>query len=146
MINKIIKKCSFLVILAFILFSSQFILIKTAPNACADTNLWDSQEGIKDIGQNSFGGENPKDIREITANIIKVFLSILGIIFVVLILLAGYKYMTAQGNDDKVNEAISQIKTGIIGLVIILASYAITSYMMDCVLDITSGSTVWMCK
>ncbi len=47
---------------------------------------------------------------------------------------------------EKIGEAMSQIKAGVIGLIIIVASYAITSYLTDCVLDITTKNSIWMCK
>jgi di/tricarboxylate transporter len=116
----------------------------------ADSKLWDMQKqsGIGIIGQEAFGGETPRDVREITVLIIKVFLGFLGIIFLVLIISAGFKYMTSAGNEEKIKEALDQIKAGVIGLIIILVSYAVTSYLTDCVFEITNRGrdSAWMCN
>ncbi|MDD5291180.1 MAG: pilin [Patescibacteria group bacterium] len=126
--------------LALVQFSSP------SPAQAAESNLWKNQTGAQIIGGQAFGDETPRDVREITVLVIKVFLGFLGLIFLVLIISAGFKYMTAAGNEEKITEAMSQIKTGVIGLIIIMASYAITSYLTTCVFNITKpGSTVWMC-
>ncbi len=52
-------------------------------------------------------------------------LSLLGIIFIILIILGGIQWMTAGGNEDQVKKAQSRIKNAVIGLVITLSAYAI---------------------
>jgi len=136
----------FCLVLAITLIAVNLITL----DAQADSSLWDNQEGLgnsNQVGQ-AFGEDDgtPKDIREIVALVISVFLQFLGIIFVALIVMAGFNYMTSQGNEEKIEKALSQIKTGVIGLVIIMSAYAITTYMTDCVLDITTKDSTWMCK
>jgi len=141
-----ITKINFWLILLLTIFLAQIILIQTIlPVQAAESALWEMQEGKTEIG-GKFGGETPLDIRLIAARIVKIFIGFLGIIFVFLIVFAGFKWMMAGGNEEKINEAKDQIKTGIIGLIIIFAAYSITSYLTDCILDITTGSTSWMCK
>jgi len=116
------------------------------PEVCAGS-LLDSQEGLDDIGREAFGtGGNALDIRLITARVVKVFISFMGLIFLILLILAGWKYMNSRGNEEKVTEALTQIKSAIIGLVIIVAAYVIASFVTDCVMDIASDSSVWNCK
>jgi len=71
------------------------------------------------------------DVRETAARIINVALSFLGIIAVVIVLLGGFKYMIAGGNEDKTAEAKKLIVSGIIGLAIILSAWAITSFVIS---------------
>jgi len=80
------------------------------------------------------GGD--RDVREVAVDIVKYLMTFLGIIAVVVILLGGFKWMTAGGNEDKVGEAKSLIMAGIIGLIIILAAFAIVTF----VIDITSSA------
>lgn len=81
-----------------------------------------------------------RDLRASIASIINVFLSVLGIIAVVIILLGGFKWMTAQGNEEKTDEAKKLIGAGVIGLVIILAAYAIASFVLTNLNEATGGS------
>ncbi|MFA5937366.1 MAG: hypothetical protein WC822_05850 [Candidatus Paceibacterota bacterium] len=60
--------------------------------------------------------------------IINVALGLLGIIAVVIILIAGFKWMTAGGNEEQVTEAKARITQGVIGLAVILSAYAIASF------------------
>lgn len=71
------------------------------------------------------------DIRQTAARIINVALGFLGIIAVVIVLLGGFKYMIAGGNEEKTSEAKKLIVSGIIGLAIILSAWAITSFVIS---------------
>ena len=75
-------------------------------------------------------GLGAKDPRAVAAQVINIILGFLGIVAVVIILLGGFKWMTAGGNEDKVGEARKLITAGIIGLIIILASFAIASFVL----------------
>jgi hypothetical protein len=65
----------------------------------------------------------------IIAAIIRAILSLLAAIFLVLMILSGFKWMTAAGNEEQVKKAQETIKSALIGLVIVLAAYAITYYV-----------------
>jgi len=83
------------------------------------------------------GGD--RDVREVAVSIVKYLMTFLGIIAVVVILLGGFKWMTAGGNDDKVGEAKSMIVAGAIGLVIILAAFAIVTFVIKIGTDALNG-------
>lgn len=68
-------------------------------------------------------------IEVLVAKIIQIVLGLLAIIFLVLTILAGFRWMTAAGNEEEVKKAQATIKATIIGLVIILAAYAITYFI-----------------
>jgi len=53
-------------------------------------------------------------------------LAFTGVIFIILIIYAGFLWMTAKGNESQVEKAQSILKTSIIGVVIIGMSYALT--------------------
>ncbi|MDD2257751.1 MAG: hypothetical protein PHN91_00310 [Patescibacteria group bacterium] len=61
--------------------------------------------------------------------VVNVVLGILGVIFLVLTILAGIKWMTAGGNDAKVKEAQGSITKAVTGLLIIISSYAIWMFI-----------------
>lgn len=63
-------------------------------------------------------------------SLINVLLGLLGVVAVVIILIAGFKWMTAGGNDDKVSEARKMLFAGIIGLAIILSAWAIARFVL----------------
>ncbi len=71
--------------------------------------------------------------------VIKAFLSVLGILFIVLILMGGFNWMTAQGEEEKVRKAQNTIKRAIVGLIIMVAAYAITNFVFENLNDIETG-------
>jgi cytochrome bd-type quinol oxidase subunit 2 len=75
------------------------------------------------------GYDSNVTIGSVVALVIKTFLGLLGVIFVFLIVLAGYNWMTAAGDEEKINKAKDTIKAAIIGLIIIVAAYSITYFV-----------------
>lgn len=82
-------------------------------------------------------GLGDRDPRAIAASVIRVLLGFLGVIAVVIILLGGFKWMTAGGNDEKVGEARKLIIQGIVGLIIILAAFGISTFVINSLLSTT---------
>ena len=78
------------------------------------------------------------DVRVTVARIIRVAMSLLGIIAVVIILIGGFTWMTAGGNDEKVGEAKKWIFSGIIGLAIILSAYGIATFVINSLVNATT--------
>lgn len=64
-------------------------------------------------------------------SIIAAFLTLVGVIFLVLTIYAGYLWMTAGGEEKKIEQAQSYLKNGVIGMVIALAAAGITKFVMD---------------
>ena len=64
-------------------------------------------------------------LTDYVGNIISVFLGLLGSIFVILIVYGGYIWMTAAGNDEKITRAQQIIKSAVIGILVLVAVYAI---------------------
>jgi len=79
------------------------------------------------------------NLMTIIGNIINVALGFLGVVFLVIILYAGFLWMTAGGEEEKVKKAKSLIFQGIIGLVIIVAAYAISSFVMGSLYNATQN-------
>ncbi|MBD3311351.1 MAG: hypothetical protein GF349_02540 [Candidatus Magasanikbacteria bacterium] len=75
----------------------------------------------------SLGTEN---LQVTISRVINIALSLLGIIAVVIILIGGFQWMTAGGNDEKVANARKIIFAGIIGLAIILSAWAIARFVL----------------
>ncbi len=71
----------------------------------------------------------------IIGTIIGVFFSILGIIFLGIVLYAGYLWMTAGGEEEKVERAKKWLINGTIGLVITLSAYSISAFIINALTD-----------
>lgn len=75
-------------------------------------------------------GLGQQDVRTTISRIINVALGLLGIVAVVIILIGGFEWMMAGGNEEKVGEAKKRILAGVIGLAIILSSYALAKFVL----------------
>ncbi|HAZ29017.1 MAG TPA: hypothetical protein DCY48_04580 [Candidatus Magasanikbacteria bacterium] len=67
--------------------------------------------------------------------VIKALFSFIGIIFLSLMVYAGYLWMTARGKEDQVEKAQEIIRTSIIGLIIAVGAYSITSFIVPRILE-----------
>ena len=67
----------------------------------------------------------------IVVNLINLVLGFLALIAVVIILIGGFEWMTAGGNDDKVKTAQNRLKYGLIGLVIIFVAWGVVTYVLS---------------
>jgi len=77
------------------------------------------------------------DPRTIVGRIINLALTFLGVIAVVIIIIGGFKWMTAGGNEDKVSEAKKLLGAGVIGLVIVLAAWALATFIINSIYTAT---------
>jgi len=66
---------------------------------------------------------------QVIGAIITAFLSLLGIIFIILILYGGYTWMTAAGDEQKLGKAKDTITRAIIGLILVAGSFAVWQFV-----------------
>lgn len=89
-----------------------------------------------------FGGSvglGSRDLRSIITSIIQVVLGFLGLALVVLVAYAGYILMTANGDSEKVQKGKKTIVTALVGLLIVLSSYAIVSFVLKNISESTGS-------
>lgn len=83
-------------------------------------------------------GLQASDPRAVAARIINVALGFLGIIAVVIVLYGGFMWMTAAGNEERISKAKQILTAGVIGLVIIVMAWAIASYVVKTLMNVTN--------
>lgn len=116
------KKITLIIILSLVTISLNFSLAGAAIPAPADR--------LKNVGKQA-GFEQAKGLPETVGGIIRTFLTILGVIFMIYIVHAGYLWMIARGEEEKIIKAKAIIRGSIVGLLIILAAYAITAFVVN---------------
>src|SRR3989338_7576776 len=89
--------------LAFLLLAN-LLIVQTGPVFAGDANdLWGNSEVKTNFKLNSgLPAEVNNDPRVIVAQIIREVLGFLGILAVIIILYAGFKWMTSGGSEDKI--------------------------------------------
>ncbi len=67
---------------------------------------------------------------DLVGQVVNAFFAVVGIILIVLMIHAGYLWMTARGNEDQVMKAKDQIRQAIVGFIILAGAYAITYFVL----------------
>jgi len=113
-------------ILTLLLILPYFVF--AAPNATLNT--------LEAVGVTSGGYVAAEDTSaaKFAGTVVGAFLSLLGVIFLILMLYGGYNWMIAHGDEQKVTKAKDTIRTAIIGLIIILSAFAIYFFVWDKIL------------
>ncbi|HTW97013.1 MAG TPA: IPT/TIG domain-containing protein [Candidatus Methylomirabilis sp.] len=96
-----------------------------------------------DVGTN-FGatlGLPSADPRLIASRIIQIALGFLGIIAIGLIIYGGFLWMTAAGNEDRVDTAKRVLISAVIGLIIILSAFGIATFVLNNLLQAVGGGS-----
>ncbi len=65
----------------------------------------------------------------VIATILGGFMGLLGVTFLILMVLAGFRWMNSGGNEETIKKAQETIKNSIIGLILVLAAWAITFFI-----------------
>lgn len=71
--------------------------------------------------------------------IINAALGILGAIFLGLTFYAGYLWFTAGGDEEKTTKAKGYLYNSLIGLIIVLASYGLSRFVVTSIISATFG-------
>ena len=87
------------------------------------------QDAATGVGNVNPGAET--DLNGLIATIINIVFGIIGVIAVIMIIIGGVNYTMSQGDSTKVQKAKNTILYGIIGLVVVLLSFAIVNFVLS---------------
>jgi hypothetical protein len=77
-------------------------------------------------------------LTEMIGRVINWALSFLGIIFLLWLLVGGFEWMTAGGNEEKVKKAKMILGTAISGLVIVFIAYSLAYIITQSLIEASS--------
>lgn len=97
--------------------------------------------GTAEVNAGLGGSLSSADPREIIGRIINIALGFLGVVAVGFIAYAGFLWMTSNGEEERVSKAKMIMRNGVIGLVIILASWGIATFVISRLSDATGGGS-----
>ncbi len=70
------------------------------------------------------------DLASVILNIINYVLAIVGVIALAYLIFGGFKYITAGGNEDSVDDAKAIIRNAIIGIIVIGVAAAAVNFVI----------------
>lgn len=99
----------------------------------ANAGLGDAFGSIQETVGNKAGYKTSgqAELPDIISNVISIVLSLLGVIFVGLLIYSGITWMTAGGQEEKVTQAKGTLKQAIIGLIVVLGAYALSYFIIN---------------
>ncbi len=123
--SKFIKSFLSIVFLTSVFILPHFALAIDAPG-----------DKLFNVGENAGYNTRARDasLPAIVGEIIAVALTLLGIIFLALMVYAGVLWMIAAGNEDKVTRSKDTMRRAAIGLIIVVGSYAISQFVIYSIL------------
>jgi hypothetical protein len=133
-VREALKKSAIVLSTAWLAFSCNVVL---AADPFGNT-------GLQDVGKEVYGSqgdaEKAGNLTTLIGSLIKSAISLLGIVFLILIVYAGYLWMTARGDEKVVSKAKDTLQRAIIGLIIVVAAYAITTFLFTRISGAATGS------
>jgi len=111
-----------------IIISGLFLWVGQEVSAQDAGSLIMSNLGLTREGAGLAAVTQPVDV---VAKVIQGALGLVAIIFFIMIVIAGFRWMTAGGNEETVTNAKKNISNAVIGLVVILFSYAVTYFVFN---------------
>ncbi len=128
--KKFFKNLIIIIFVAVLFFASTGFVM--AQNTVSKDMMFggDDTGGALEVNK-EMGGLTTSDPRIIIARVINILFGFLGIVAVSLITYAGWKWMSSQGDAGKIDDAKKLLRNAIVGLVIILASFAIVSFVLS---------------
>ena len=108
-----------------------FLLFVSIQPALAQYGLKETatKAGLKDAP----GAIKAGSVADLIGNVVGAVLTFVGVLFLILMLYGGIIWMLARGNETETTKALNTIKAAIIGLIIVVASYAITTFVFQAI-------------
>ncbi len=117
----------FFKISAFLLLLPNFVWAQTQ----SAKGLNSAFRVVGDVASSSNSYNTGQTLEPLLGDIILIILSLIGIVFVIFIIYAGYLWMTASGNEQKVDKSKEILRQAIIGLIVVFGAYAIAYFVIQ---------------
>lgn len=114
------------IVVFFIVIGFLALFLKT------NTSFAQGDFGIEEVGvgiDNSLA--SGEDVRIVAGRFIQFALGFLGVLAVLLIMYAGFVWMTSGGDEEKIRKAKGILKSSVIGLIIVLSSWGLTTFILS---------------
>ena len=119
--NKLFKQILILACWIAILILPYFVFAQQSETLKTLTGVATGDGGYKVANASTFS--------QILGTVAKTVISLLGVVFIGLVIYAGYNWMIARGDEEKLNKAKDTLKRAIIGLIIVVGAYAIWNFI-----------------
>lgn len=99
--------------------------------APASAQISPENTGLSDSAREAGYGEAAVELPDLIGRIINILIGLIGLILFLFVLYGGIMWMIAGGDSTKITKAQGIIYNAVIGVVVVLAAYAITSFVIN---------------
>lgn len=85
--------------------------------------------GLTDTSGSCAGSQNSTSVDSVIKSVINILTYLVGIASVIMIILAGFKYITSSGDSNAISSAKSTLTYAIIGLIIVALAQVIVRFV-----------------
>lgn len=82
------------------------------------------------IGPEANVGGTSGSLRDLVLKIVNFFLGFLGLLAVIMVIYGGFLYISSAGNDEKVGQAKKILLYAVLGIVVIVVSFALVNTLL----------------
>ncbi len=100
-----------------------------------NTGLLDASDQAKLTAERSGLGSEAVAPEVAAGQIFGYAMGVIGIVFFIVIVIAAWQWLTAQGNEERITKAKNTIRNSVIAVVILFGAYAIAAFVLDRVID-----------
>ena len=111
------------------MFKKISLILATVGALFFSAHLALAQYGLQDTAKRAQYQEG--DIYSTIGTVISMVLVTIGIVFLVIIIYAGLRWMTARGNEEFINKAKDAMFGAIMGLILVSISYALSAFIFS---------------
>lgn len=120
MLKTTVVICLLLVALPLISFAQDQGSLKGLLNQAGEGAGYNTDEELAQTG-----------IAQVAGSVARMFISLLGVLFMAYTIYGGFLWMTAAGNEEQVSKARKIIRDGVIGLIVVLSAAGIYVLVMQ---------------
>lgn len=128
-----------LLVLILLLFASLLLVETTLADYSATKQVVDGLQVTSDQAGVT-PAEGSGTIQAMRGKMINYLFGVVAIVFLTVILIGGYLWMSASGNEEGIKKAKAFILNGIFGLVVIFIAYGLVSLILWALDTATTGS------
>jgi hypothetical protein len=119
-----------LLVLSFVSLSASALAVQAPVSVSAATP---QDEVCKGIGAADGSGGCSQDgmLTSVVRNVINIFSIVIGIVAVIMIMVGGFKYITAAGDSGNITSAKQTVIYALIGLVVAALAQFLVQFVLD---------------
>jgi len=100
-----------------------------------------AQYGLEETARAAEIPTGNSSLPTLIGSFINIVLGVIGVVFLVLLLYAGFLWMTAMGDSKKISTAKDLIIAAVSGIIVIVLAYSITSFVLNSLSDVGNTSS-----